>query len=481
VNHQPIFNRDVKSQVSPQGRQPALLRMTYLAIFGLVLVTTALLWGSKPTQVEAKIQSLPVTASGSSNYQTPLAVPKTAPHAENIIQAKLEQIALPDVPAPVHKKPAPETPASSTPGNDWHNITVKSGDSLAAIFSRLDIKPQQLHKLLAQGGATHNLKKIYPGQTIKIQSNSEQGLLALSYPIDKLSSLEISRDGDDFAVSTTHRTPEFRTRNASVEINNSLFLDARHAGLSDHLIMELAGIFAWDVDFALDIRKGDNFTVLYEEQYLDGENIGNENILAAEFVNHGNKHHAIRYTDNSGATDFYALNGRSMRKTFLRTPVEFSRISSRFSLGRKHPILNRIRAHTGVDYAASRGTPVKATGNGKIIHRGKKGGYGNTIIIQHGTRYSTLYAHLSKYRGGLKTGSRVKQGQTIGYIGSSGLATGPHLHYEFRVDGAHRDPLRVKLPGAKPLDKKYLDDFTLKAQALVAQLDVVRNVQVASR
>jgi len=164
-----------------------------------------------------------------------------------------------------------------------------------------------------------------------------------------------------------------------VEINNSLFLDGQAAGLSNHLIMELAGIFAWDVDFALDIRKGDHFTVLYEEQYLDGENIGNENILAAEFVNHGNKLHAIRYTDNSGtdnsgATDFYALDGKSMRKTFLRTPVEFSRISSRFSLGRKHPVLNRIRAHKGVDYAASRGTPIKATGNGKIVHRGKKGG-----------------------------------------------------------------------------------------------------------
>jgi murein DD-endopeptidase MepM/ murein hydrolase activator NlpD len=481
VNHQPIFNRDVKSQVCPQGKQPTLRHVTYLAVLGMVLAASIIIWGSIPEPVEAKIQSLPVTASGSDNYQMPLALPKTAPHAEKIIQAKLEQITPPMVSAPVFEKPAPETPASSSPEGGWHDITVKSGDSLAAIFSRLGIKPQQLHSLLAQGGAVHNLKKIYPGQTIRIQTSSDKGLLALSYPIDKLSSLEVSRDGDEFAVSTIHRTPEFRIRNASVEINNSLFLDAHAAGLSDHLIMELAGIFAWDVDFALDIRKGDHFTVLYEEQYLDGENIGGENILAAEFINHGKNYHAIRYTDNSGTTDFYALDGKSMRKTFLRTPVEFSRISSRFSLGRKHPVLNRIRAHKGVDYAASRGTPIKATGNGKIVHRGKKGGYGNTIVIQHGTRYSTLYAHLSKYRGGLKTGSRVKQGQTIGYVGSSGLATGPHLHYEFRVDGAHRDPLRVKLPGAKPLDKKYLDDFNSKAQALVAQLDVVRNVQVASR
>ncbi len=375
----------------------------------------------------------------------------------------------------------PEIIATGMPGDDWHDVTVKSGDSLALIFSRLGIRPQQLAVLLQQGGAVKNLKKIHPGQRISLQTGSDNDLLALSYPIDKLSSLEVRRDGDKFTARTTHRIPEHRVRNASVEIDDSLFLSASEAGLSDRLIMELAGIFAWDVDFALDIRKGDHFTVLYEELYLDGENIGGGKILAAEFINRGKKHHAIHYTDNSGASDYYSLDGKSMRKTFLRTPVEFSRISSRFSLGRKHPILNRIRAHKGVDYAAARGTPVKATANGKIVHRGKKGGYGNTIIIQHGTRYSTLYAHLSKYRGGLRTGSRVKQGQTIGYIGSTGLATGPHLHYEFRVDGVHRDPLRTKLPGAESLDKKYRDDFDEKAQALLAQLNLVRDVQIASR
>ena len=268
---------------------------------------------------------------------------------------------------------------------------------------------------------------------------------------------------------------------ASAVIDNSLFQAAQEAGLSDSLTMELAGIFAWDIDFALDIRKGDEFTVLYEEQYLDGENIGEDSIIAAEFINRGEKHHAIRYTDESGNTDYYALDGKSMRKTFLRTPVEFSRISSRFSLGRKHPILNKIRAHKGVDYAAARGTPIKTTGNGKIAFLGKKGGYGNTIVIQQGSHYSTLYAHMSKFRSGLKTGSHVKQGQTIGYVGSTGLATGPHLHYEFRIDGVHRNPLTVKLPGAQPLAKQYRDDFDRKAEALLAQLDTVRSVQVASR
>ena len=230
----------------------------------------------------------------------------------------------------------------------------------------------------------------------------------------------------------------------------------------------------------MDIRKGDQFTILYEDQYVDGEFIGHGNILAAEFINNGRRYQAVRYTDSGGKTDYYSLDGMIMRFVFFRTPVELARISSGFNLKRKHPILNKIRAHKGVDYAASRGTPIKSTGNGKIVHRGKKGGYGKTIVIKHGTKYSTLYAHMSNYRKGLKVGSRVKQGQVIGYIGSSGLATGPHLHYEFRVNGVHRNPLRIKLPGAEPLKKKYHEDFNRKADALLAQMDLVRNVQLAS-
>ena len=504
MNHRPIFNTDVKWQESPGDLRPALRRLTYLGVAGLALVAALLLWGGDTGPVEARVEATPSGAGGS--QLIPLQLPAISSPASNTPVAE-KPVAIPDkTPAPrasaaqpetiapetvthealvsetaVAETTLPETTAGSMPGNDWHEVTVKSGDSLAVIFSRLDISPQQLGNLLELGGAVKCLKKIYPGQHIRLQTAGNKDLLALSYPIDKLSSLEVRRVGDEFTASTTHRIPEHLVRTASVEISNSLFLSAQEAGLSDGLIMELAGIFAWDIDFALDIRKGDQFTVLYEEQFLDGENIGGEKILAAEFVNRGKQHHAFRYTDESGESEYYSLNGKSMRKTFLRTPVEFSRISSRFSLGRKHPVLNRIRAHKGVDYAAARGTPVKATANGKIIYRGKKGGYGNTIIVQHGTRYSTLYAHLSKYRSGLKTGSRVKQGQTIGYVGSTGLATGPHLHYEFRVDDVHRDPLRVKLPGAESLDKKYRDDFDVKAQALLAQLKLVQDVQLASR
>jgi murein DD-endopeptidase MepM/ murein hydrolase activator NlpD len=305
-------------------------------------------------------------------------------------------------------------------------------------------------------------------------------LIRLEYQIDKLNLLEVRRTGDDFDVSTTYNTPERNITNASGIINSSLFLAAQKAGLSDNMTMELASIFGWDIDFALDIRKGDRFVVLYDELYLEGEKVGEGHILAATFINQGKTYQAVRYTDKSGKTEYFSPDGRNMRKAFLRTPVEYSRISSGFTMGRMHPILNRIRAHKGVDYAAPTGTPVKVTANGKIIFRGKKGGYGNTIIVQHGNKYSTLYGHLSRFRGGLSTGSRVRQGQVIGYVGMTGLATGPHLHYEFRINDVHHNPLTVKLPGAEPLDTEHLADFKHRAASMIGKLDAILSVQVAS-
>jgi murein DD-endopeptidase MepM/ murein hydrolase activator NlpD len=443
-----------------------LLRPGYALLLSLLIAFAILVLGFDPEQARAT-RHIPLELTGT-QAMTGLELPVEPPAA--------------GIPAATREPAETVAEAAVTvePAGEWHEVTVKSGDSLAVIFSRLDIPPLQLHKILTSGGAAHNLKKIHPGQTLRLQTDAENNLLQLEYQIDRLSALEIRQQGDDYEIVTSHRTPERRVTNASGVINSSLFLSAQDAGLSDNMTMEVANIFGWDIDFALDIRKGDAFTVLYEELYLDGEKIDDGNILAAEFVNNGKTYQAFRYTDAGGHTDYYALDGQSMRKQFLRTPVEIARISSRFNLKRKHPILNKIRAHKGVDYAASTGTPVKSTANGKIVHRGKKGGYGNTIIIQHGSKYSTLYAHLSKYRGGLQKGSRVKQGQVIGYVGSSGLATGPHLHYELRVNGVHRDPLRVKLPGAKPLDKKYQDDFRQEAGSMLARLDLVRSVQVAS-
>ncbi len=243
--------------------------------------------------------------------------------------------------------------------------------------------------------------------------------------------------------------------------------------------MELANIFGWDIDFALEIRAGDQFTVVYQEDYLDGRKLRDGPILAAEFVNQGRTYRAVRYVDKNGHADYFTPDGKSVRKAFLRTPVKIARISSRFNLRRKHPILNRIRAHKGVDYAAPKGTPIRASGDGRISYRGRKGGYGKTVIIEHGGGISTLYGHMSRYARKKRTGTRVKQGDIIGYIGKTGLASGNHLHYEFRVNGVHRNPLTVKLPAAKPIARNLKADFERQIQPLIAQLDALSRTMLA--
>jgi murein DD-endopeptidase MepM/ murein hydrolase activator NlpD len=363
----------------------------------------------------------------------------------------------------------------------WHNHTIKNGESLAIILNKMGIGSSEIHHLVHADKATKRLTKIQPGESLRVLASDDGEIHKLLHDIDRLNSLEVTRTDDSFSTRKIKRDAELHTTHATAIIENSLFLSGQKAGLSDAIIMELAAIFGWDIDFALDIRSGDSFTVAYEERYLDGDKLGDGAIISAEFVNRGRSIKAVRYTDPTGDTGYYSPDGRSMRKAFLRTPVDFTRISSRFSLGRKHPILNRIRAHKGVDYAASHGTPVRATGDGKVVHRGRKGGYGKTIIVQHGGRYETLYAHLSNYSGKAHQGNRIKQGQIIGYVGQTGLATGPHLHYEFHVDGVHRNPLTVKLPEAQPISEKFKADFLSKTQALLAQLDLFRATIVAER
>ncbi|MFQ5644480.1 MAG: OapA family protein [Thiogranum sp.] len=389
------------------------------------------------------------------------------------------RIKIPDTPVDTPLQAVDSATTGQDQRGSWHDVTVESGDSLARIFTKQGIPARQLHDIIATGGIAKKLTRIYPGQKLRMRTTPEDGLLELLYEIDALNQVQVTRSETGYDAQLIARIPERRSVRAAGKIDNSLFLAAQQARLPENITMELAGIFGWDIDFALDIRQGDQFALLYEELYLDGERVGTGNILAAEFTNNGKVYQAVRYTDQQGRTDYYSPDGHSMRKTFLRSPVAFSRISSRFSLGRKHPILNKIRAHKGVDYAASRGTPVKATGNGKIALRGKKGGYGKTVVIRHGNNYSTLYAHLNSYARGLRTGSRVQQGQIIGYVGSTGLATGPHLHYEFRVNGVHRNPLTVKLPDAAPLPRKFRQDFRLATENLLAQLELAKTRIVA--
>jgi len=361
----------------------------------------------------------------------------------------------------------------------WQNVGVHSGDSLSVIFDRMHLSPQQLHAVVADDQAKRILTALRPKQQLQFQIDENQ-LQAIKYTISPEKSLLITRVGEAFVSHVIEHPVEIRLTHANGRIDSSLFQAGQEAGLSDNIIMELADIFAWDVDFALDIRKGDSFNLMFEQHYLDGEKLRDGKILAAEFVNQGNTYRAVLFTDAAGNSQYYSEDGHSMRKAFLRSPVDFRRISSTFQRERYHPVLGKKRPHRGVDYAAATGTPIKAAGDGKVIFRGIKGGYGNTLVLQHGGNITTLYAHMSKFRKGVTTGSRVKQGQVIGYVGMSGLATGPHLHYEFRINNIHRNPLTVKLPDAAPVPAKYKAEFQQQARQLLAQLDLFKRVQVAS-
>lgn len=368
--------------------------------------------------------------------------------------------------------------AEETPDIKIHTQIIKTGDNLSNIFTALGLNTE-LHEILQLGEPVKELKSIHPQQKIHFYLQDDS-LIKLELETSLNRQLQIIQQQEKYVVNEVIRDFDIQTQAAHSIIENSLFLSGQRAGLSDSVIMQLANIFGWDIDFALDIRSGDQFSVIYEEKYLDGVKVKDGEIIVAEFVNSGKSFRAIRYTDSQNKTDYYSDSGRSMRKPFLRTPVDFARISSKFNLKRKHPILNTIRAHKGVDYAAAIGTPIMAAGDGKVIYRGSKGGYGRTIIIQHGSQYSTLYAHMHKYAHRTQKGARVKQGQIIGYIGKSGLATGPHLHYEFRVNGVHRNPLTVKLPDAEPLPESELIRFNSVTQTQFALLDKLNPTMVAS-
>ena len=361
--------------------------------------------------------------------------------------------------------------ASIDTTQQWESVIIKSGDTLASIFSNKGIGATTTHKIATLNDQTRKLRYIQPGDEIQLLLDDQRKLRKMKYIPDITRTLLIQR-GEDQSFNSQiinfqlDAYPVYREG----RIESSLFVAAANADIPEDVIMDLVGIFGWDIDFSLDIRSGDRFGIVYEELYKDDVKIRNGRILSAEFINNGKIYRAVYYTDPSGDSDYYAPDGKSMRKAFLRSPVEFSRISSRFSNKRWHPVLSKWRSHKGVDYAASRGTPIRASGDGKIIHAGNKGGYGRLIVIRHGGRYTTAYGHLHRYAKGVRSGKKVKQGQIIGYVGSSGLATGPHLHYEFRVDGVHRNPLTVKLPEAQPVNAAYLDNFKENTQTYLSML-----------
>jgi murein DD-endopeptidase MepM/ murein hydrolase activator NlpD len=370
------------------------------------------------------------------------------------------------------------TEAMNPPPYQTLTLTIRRGDTLDKLFRKHDLSLGDLSRISKLDEARKRFRQLKPGDEFRIV-HDQGNLISMNSNLDLTSALNIERAESGFTAEVVERPIEKRKRMKYGVIETSLFESAAAAGLSDRVIMNIAGIFAWDVDFVLDIRTGDNYYVQYEEIWQNGEFVKDGEIIAAEFNNNGRKHQAIRFIDDDGRSDYFTPDGHSVRKAFIRAPVDFTRISSNFNPRRKHPILNTIRAHRGVDYAAPRGTPIKAAGDGKVIYRGVKNGYGNAIILQHGGNITTLYAHMSRFAG-VRVGSRVRQGQTIGYVGSTGLATANHLHYEYRLNGVHRNPRTVALPQADPIDDRYRQRFLAAVEPILQELEKFKNTQLAT-
>jgi murein DD-endopeptidase MepM/ murein hydrolase activator NlpD len=381
--------------------------------------------------------------------------------------------------APAVEEETPSVVVADAPLGEAITLTVRKGDSLDGMFRRNDLSVADLARMMKIKEAKNSLRTIRPGDEIDVVREGEH-VLSLTRRLDETVSLQVLADGEAYRTEFLTHPVERRQMAAHGEIESSLFLAGAAEGLSDTLIMNFAGIFAWDVDFALEVRQNDSFSIVYEEVWQDGRKVRDGDILAAEFVNQGETFRAVRFENPKGKVDYYTPEGRSVRKAFLRAPLDFRRVSSNFNPNRRHPVLKTKRPHRGVDYAASRGTPIKAAGDGRIIHRGRKGGYGNTVIIQHGGNVTTLYAHMSGFRKGQKNGSRVKQGQVIGYVGATGLATGPHLHYEYRLNGVHRNPRTVPLPAADPVPTAYREQFAEATRPLLETLDAISPTRLAA-
>lgn len=354
----------------------------------------------------------------------------------------------------------------------WHDIHVKKGDNLSLIFQRQRLSDSELKQILALGKESKVLTHLTTGNSLYLLLDSQRHIQKLVYHPDLKTVLTVQRTPTGFQANTQTLALESREVYGGGVIEDTLFRSGAKADVPEKLILQMAKVFQWDIDFAKDLRAGDKFNIIYEEFYLRGEKVKTGDIVATEFINKGKKYRAIRYQDPLGNIGYYTTDGHSLKRQFSRTPVKFSRISSHFTLKRWHPVLHRFRRHRGVDYAASIGTPVKATSNGQVAFAGKKGGYGNAIILQHGAHYSTLYGHLNKFAKNIKKNTPVKQGQIIGYVGMTGLASGPHLHYEFRIDGVHRDPLTVRLPQGNPIPQKYKAHFNKHIQELFARMDI---------
>jgi murein DD-endopeptidase MepM/ murein hydrolase activator NlpD len=380
----------------------------------------------------------------------------------------IEQIALPKVVQP-----------ASTAASYWRDERVQRGDTVAELLARLGIDDAAASDYLRTAAAAAPFRKLPVGTEIQAETTTSGGLIALRYLGDNGAQTSIEKQDGLFKIRTLPAQLEKRLFVSTGEIKTNLYSATDEAGLPEAAANQLNELFSGDIDFHHDLRKGDKFTVVYEMTYSNGALLHTGRIEAAEFINQGHVYRAVYFQKDQQHGDYYTPDGKSVHKAFLRSPIAYSRVSSSFSLSRFHPILNKWRAHKGTDFAAPMGTKVKVTADGIVSVVGRQGGYGNVIMVNHQGRYTTVYGHLSRFAKGLHKGQHVAQGEVIGYVGMTGLATGPHLHYEFRVGGQQHDPLRVALPDAKPIDSADFSAFQPVANDLVARLNLLRNANLA--
>lgn len=356
----------------------------------------------------------------------------------------------------------------------WTQYTVRNGDTLAKIFKRAGFSARDTYNVTQAGELAKTLVTLVPGDKLQLRAAADGAFAGLKYVVSAKDTLVITAD-DEAQMQAELQTKEVETRVnfAQGDIDSSFWKAAVNAGLSNNQIMNLAGIFGWDIDFAMEIRQGDSFSIVFEEHFIDGEFVGYGDIVAAEFTNQGETFTAIQHTDGN----YYTPEGRSMRKSFLRAPINFKYVSSNFTKKRFHPVQKRWKSHNGTDYVAATGTPVMAAGDGRVIKASYNRFNGNYVFIQHGEKYVTKYLHFKSKA--VKTGDTVKQGQVVGYLGSTGMVTGAHLHYEFLVDGVHRNPRTVELPKANPIDRDQREAFMALAEDRLAMLTNSKRVMLA--
>lgn len=373
------------------------------------------------------------------------------------------------------------TPVATTSTADdtyWREERIQRGETIGSLLSRLRIEDADAVRFLRTSSDAKGLRQLVPGRVVRAHTGEDGRLLELRYSTG-IMVLAAKAVGDGFRISEEVAPLERRIVMKSAEIKSSLFAATDAARLNDSVAGQLADIFSTDIDFHKDLRRGDRFTVVYETFFDAGEPVRTGRVLAAEFVNGGRAHQAVWFQHPNGQGDYYTAEGKSIKKAFLRSPLEFSRISSGFTQARFHPILQRWRAHKGIDYAAATGTGVKATSDGVVESASYDRGYGNVVVLRHQQKYTTLYGHLSGFARGVSRGARVSQGQVIGYVGSTGLATGPHLHYEFRMNEIHQDPLTVAMPEAPPITSDVRAIFETVARPMAQRLGLLRTTNLA--